>query len=536
MADSKTIEERLKPWIDEGEYIIALTLIIMFWTGGWVNLLAFESFDPIIFGRYSITFFAILVLYTLGFVFWFWLVFSLDALDRMKRLIAYIQQTLLLFLLCLVGIIVIVGSMFFIDWWATFPLVEANVLMIMLIFILLILFTKPKQDMPMQLWRKITIVLLAVFFLLEVILQVMAFLRILPFDTLSGLTTPYGRIYQSDQGFVNSQTNSNGWYYPEFRLEDDSYRIIINGDSYVAATQISLESHFGQLIETNLENVISSSNYEVIVQGQLGFSTEMYLSPLLYASLWEPLEPNEIIVFLHLANDINVDSLEMGDPVVKYARGVTPYVDLMDFDSWHTNAHITIAGVDAGHPVRTIYSNSLLLNAIGIYFFNQSSPVHPLQTNSSSEDAPFGSASMLFQEPLSEQAVLELDRVALEIEVFADFMAEIDIQVRLVTLPYFPNQFYETYAGTEWDTQIGDYDLLLPDEVLISGAQVNNISYLSVGQWMMNDNLDVATIQSFFFNEGTGYLTENGHQYIAEIMFDCLYAPSAASTNNACQP
>ncbi|MEM6282595.1 MAG: hypothetical protein AAF787_10415, partial [Chloroflexota bacterium] len=52
-AESKSIEERLQPWIERGEYVIVLTIAIMMWAAGWVDVLAFESeFNPTVFNRY----------------------------------------------------------------------------------------------------------------------------------------------------------------------------------------------------------------------------------------------------------------------------------------------------------------------------------------------------------------------------------------------------------------------------------------------------------------------------------------------------
>ena len=40
-ATQKSLEEHLQPWIDQGEYIIGLTLILMAWAAGWIDLFAF---------------------------------------------------------------------------------------------------------------------------------------------------------------------------------------------------------------------------------------------------------------------------------------------------------------------------------------------------------------------------------------------------------------------------------------------------------------------------------------------------------------
>lgn len=526
-VEPSSIEERLQPWIDQGEYIILLTIIIMTWAGGWVDILAFESFDGVIFGRYSVPIFAFLLVYSLGFVFWLWLIISLPALERMKQVISFFQRKPIFFLLLVIGMIAVIWSMLVIDWWSTFSLLQINALVIMCIFCLLVLLAKPTPDEPFHLWRKVSVAILVILLLIEAVLQGMAYLKILPFDTLSGLNIPYGRVYQSEQGFANDQTNSNGWYYPDFRLEEGSYRIAINGDTYVAALQIPQEAHFAQSLEMMFnEGNTSSTPTEVMAQGQLGYGAEMYLSNLIYPSIWEPLELDEIVIVFNLANDFSLDRGAI-EPVVYLSRGVVPYVDIEDFEAWHIDAHITVEGHDAPNPVRTIYSNSLLMNAITLVLGGDLSRVQPLDTATSNVDAPFGDASLLFNTQDNAGAEQIIDYVALELEVFNQYMADHDIEVRLVTLPYFPAEFYETYEGTNWDTLIGEYDLLLPDARLQAVAEANGIPFLSIGQLMQAENIAVEEIQSLFFNDGVGYLTESGHDYLAEAIFTHFYGATA---------
>ena len=521
---SLTLEERLQPWIDQGEYIIALTIIVMSWAGGWVDLLAFESWNPVIFGRYSVVFFGIFLVYSLGFVLWFWLIRSLSALDYLKRLIAFFQNNLLAFLVALIGIVAVLWSMMAIEWWATFPLIQANVLIIMALFVLLVLFTKPNADVSVHLWRKIAIGLLVAVLIIEGVLQGLAAVGMLPFNTLSGLTVPYGRVYQSQQGFASAQTNEFGWYDQDYQLQEDNYRIMVIGDQYVAGTQVALNDHFGQRLENQFVEAESEMPIEVIVQGQLGYGAEMYLSPLIYAPIYEVAEPDEFVVVLHLANDFLMTPLpEDYMPSVQLARGATPYINIPEFETWHAHAHDTIAGHDAPNLLRIIYSNSLLLNAIGIYGFDMSSPALPLKTDSATSEAPFGDASFLFETEPNDEANSIIEKLLQEIVLFNEFMGEQGIEVKIVTVPYFPSEFYHLYEGTDWDTIIDGYDMLLPDNAIAEVVEDNNIPYLSLGNWMQDSGLDVESIQNLFFNEGVGYFNEDGHQYLADAIFTYFY-------------
>lgn len=531
---SHTLEDRLQPWIDQGEYIIGLVVIVMTWAAGWVDLLAFESFNPVIFGRYSLSFFGIFVLYTLGFAFWFWLIRSLSALDMMKRGIGFFQRKPIFLLPVLAVQVLILWSMVAIEWWATFTMLTVNILTIMVVFWVFILLAKPHTDAPFQTWRKVVLSIVGVLVLAEASLQGLAYANALPFDNLTGLTTPYGRIYQSEQGFANGTTNRYGWYAPDFPEANNGQRIILSGDTYLNGIQVAMEDTVGRALETLLK-ASRETDPLVMEQGQLGYGAEMFLNPLLSSVIWDSLSPDEIVVVFDLANDFKLDTQQSADDLeVDYVRDVTPYVIIDDYDTWHINAHKAIHGHDGFNPIWTLESQSLLWNAILYYTGNSLDPRQALDTANHSDDMPFGDATFLFNPTENEQATNALARAALELSVYNDFMAEKGIEVRLVTLPYFPSSFYDIYEGSDWEMTIDEYDLLNPERILQETAEAYGIPFLSLGQWMQSEDVDTQTIQSFFFDDGVGYLTEAGHGYLADAIFTCFYTEITES-NSGCE-
>ncbi len=369
----------------------------------------------------------------------------------------------------------------------------------------------------------------------ELVLQGLASMRALPFSTMSGLTVPFGRIYQTEPFYVNDQTNRYGWYYPDYRLTAGDYRILLSGDTYLSGLQLPKESNMGQRLEAQLAD--REPPVEVLVQSHFGFGAVMYLNPLLAVSIWEPLNLNEMVVVFQLGNDFDIQIPEgTKPPTVGLARGVTPYVDDWNFDNWHIRAHLTIKGHESPNPLRTIYSNSLLMTAINQYLLGGTDRIEApaLATSSATNEAPFGDATFLFDPAGGERADLAREYAAVQLRVLHDFLAEQGIQMRLVTLPYFPAQFYETYQGTDWQTAIGDYDLLFPEQRLQAAASESGMSFLSIGQWLQAQSVPVETIQGYFFDEGTGYLTEAGHQMMADAIFACFYSENQPSDNPAC--
>lgn len=535
---SKSFEERLEPWLNQAEYIIVLMLVIMAWTAGWVNLLGYESTgDSVIFGRYSLPFFGLIVVYSLGFVFWLWLMISLRALDGFKRVIALFQEHPLAFAFMWVVIAGFIGLMRngsfwrydFSEVWVRFALLEVGLLVIALLFSVLVLLAKPFPESHFHTWRKVVLGMLGVLVLAEGALQVMAATNNLPFDNTTGVTVPYGRIYQDEQGLGNSNTNRYGWYYPEFSMGNETRRIILSGDTFVEALQIPTSAHMGLQLEAQLDEQMPSA---VMAQGLMGYGTTQFLNPILSTYIWEPLEPDEIVVFFHLVNDFQVyfgDTVDTFDTIPQVQVNSDGQPEIVNQGVWHRLAHVVILGHEPADPLRTIVSNSLLLNLLGGetigQIFKLDRPKLPLNIEQTTQDQPFGPATFMFQAGGGEQADQSVAVVAAQLTRFVDYMAERDIQVRLVTIPYFPQAFYTAESEPDdWRNLMGEYDLLRPEQALREVAAEHDVPFLGMTQYMQAQGLTPAEIQALYFNEGNGHLTEVGHAYFAQAIYDCFYA------------
>lgn len=537
----KTLEERLQPWIEQGEFLLVIVIGLMVYSAGWVDLLAFQSPEnPIVLGRYSIPFFVVLVAYTLGFGVWFWLIRSLKALDALKRGIEFIQQRPLIYAGIWVAFVGILWSMFNVSYWIQLPLLEVAVLILMLLFTAVVLLAKPHANARFQTWRKIALALIGTLLVFELGLQALVYLRVLPVQNTSGVTIPGGRVYQNEQGFGNGRTNSYGWYYPEFRLEPESRRIILTGDTYLEALQIPIEDHLGARLDALL-NQGEGTNTEVIAQGQVGYGMGMFMHPRMSPYIWEPLEPDELVVIFNLANDFQVNDPEV-DPRPKFAiddQGAPAPFDA-DFGRWHVLAHIAIAGHDPVNPVKVVASNLMSVSVLDAFLTSALNaplyrPDFPLLSASLSDEEPFGSASFLFETNTSAEAEESMALAAAFLRSLHTYLDERSIALRLVTMPFFPREFYAQAAGTNWDTRLGNYDLLIPERYLRDAAADIGVSFLGMGEYMQASGMTPDEIQSLFFLDGVGYLTPAGHMLFAQAINDCFYNTTAViGTDQGC--
>jgi hypothetical protein len=536
-AQSRTaapsLEERLKPWLDQGEFLIPLVLGLMAWAAGWVDLVGFQSpANPIIFGRYAPAFFAVLIAYTLGFGVWIWAIRSLRAIGLFKRGIVFVQQRPWLYVLAWAAFALVIWSMYRVPYWLALPLLEGAVLTLMVLFTAVVLLATPFPDAPFQRWRKIALGLLAALVAFELVLAGLAQLLALPFDNRSGLTVPYGRVYQTREGSANGMTNRYGWYAPEFRLRPGSTRVILSGDTYVQGLQVPMEAHMGQVLE-GLIAQNASGDTEVLVQGQLGYGATMFVNPIMDEYIWQPMQPKEIVVFFHLANDFQLAD-QTRDPRPRYALDAsgTPVVVDADFAYWHTLAHVVIAGHDPVNPIRTVLSHSLtlqtLLGLLSQQFGIGGAPQFPLFTEQANDAEPFGPASPLFKTNPDAGARQSFELAAAQIRTFAAAMKEQGVAVRVVTIPFVPEAAYATGDASGWSTTFGEYDLLATERVLEAAAHEAGVPFLAMGRVMQATGVTAEEVRSLFFDGGKGHLTDTGHSFFAQAIFDCFYAASPA--------
>lgn len=533
----QSLEDRLRPWIDQGEYVIPLVIALMVWSAGWVDLLAYTSpANPIIFGRYAPGFFAVLVAYTLGFGVWFWLIGTLKGLQFLRQGIAFVQRRPWLYVLAWLGFGVIIWSMFSVSYWTALPLLEVAVLVLMLLFTALVLLAKPTPDAPFQPWRKAALGLLAALLLFEATLQGLARFNLAPLENTSGIAAPYGRVYQTSEGAANATTNRYGWYYPDFRLQPGERRIILSGDTFVQALQVPLEAHMGQALERRLSGDAQAT--EVLAQGQLGYGASMFLNPIMAPYIWEPLEPDEIVVFFHLANDFQLAD-KAADPRPRFVVGDDgkPVVLDEDFAYWHILAHEVIKGHDPVNPIRTALSHVLSLQwmmnlAEDRLGFGRPSFV-PFSFRSS-EAEPFGPASYLFEPAPGAEAVQAYGLTAAQVRDFAREMSAQGVAVRLVTIPFFPQAALTAGGATGWSPTFAEYDSLAPERALESAAREAGVPFLGMGRYMQASGADADTIRSLFLNDGQGHLSEAGHAYFAEAIFNCFYSSSPTPNSAGC--
>jgi len=126
-------------------------------------------------------------------------------------------------------------------------------------------------------------------------------------------------------GLLSHQTNSLGFVDSEHKFEknEEIYRIVVLGDSWAEATQVSLDKTFRKILEKRLNDLNTDKKFEVISLGCTGYDTnEEYLS---LEEIGFKYNPDLVILTTFAGNDIFYNSLllsnEPGEPYFDLENG-----------------------------------------------------------------------------------------------------------------------------------------------------------------------------------------------------------------------
>jgi hypothetical protein len=220
-----------------------------------------------------------------------------------------------------------------------------------------------------------------------------------------------------------------------------------------------------------------------------------------------------------------------------------------NFRFWHNLAHFTITGFQPLDPLLVLQANYLtpeLLAAVRsgqganqpltasdeiaipgfkavVTDWGPTSNAHTVVKRSALIETP-GASNYLFERQPGPEAEEALTITKSLINQVHSYAVARGMTFRLVTVPAFPESFYQKYEGNAWQPELGPYDLFRPDRELQAFAEAEGIPFLSIGQLMYENRLPSDEIRSFYYSDGTGHLTPTGHQYLAEAIYDCFFA------------
>lgn len=536
--------------------LLLVVFAFIFWGVGFLDLLGHTSAEPDLFGRYSLPLFSLILIYGSTIVVWLALFFNSNLLARVAEAVSYIQNSTLLVLVSFAGIGIALWVIFEWDRWARLPGLQFTAFGLVLLAFLILLFSNWGESSGRQPWRRWIAFPIAALVVVEITIQSLAWLGGLPRSvSIGGDFYPYERIYYNGEGFRNDFANRYGWFFPDAELDAEKQRILIVGGSYVQALPVAPENQVGMLLSGMLNQGQENQAEQVqfIPMGMPGFG----LSPFLYeeAMLELPvlLNTREMIVFFHLGDDFQSPS-SSHNAITYFANDGNGFeVAPGDARLRHDLTHYFLRSFLSLQLVETVRSNYLTPKVIADLV--QNSRLHVQAAGESAEGGTFnfprqvGAVTDTYDVTEPGHAGIKTtdvqvipggnnfmflkggDQTSKEAIAIADSMLRTaqelaqanNITLRLVTVPSFPEEFYSSFQGEIWEPEIGEYDLFLPEKALIEIARKYDISILPMGQYMLEDGLTTAEVDTLYLSSDQASLTPQGHEYFANAIYSCFY-------------
>lgn len=374
------------------------------------------------------------------------------------------------------------------------------------------------------------LLLLLTLALVESVLQAASWLGVLPAVNTKE-RVPFGRVYWTSEGLGNSIRNRYGWHYPEFDLQT-SNRVGIIGDSFVEAVEVNRSKNLSAQLDEKWRD--DRDTRRVFGFGNHGTGPAHYLEVLQYA--YQYFAISEAVLVIYLGNDIT----DCSPKLTSYNQDRFIFYSFSPKNSLYLNAteeHKRASfrrGLEATHrPVwisipRILVSHCMCLQLprsiratraqrkIAARQGAQSTDLTTKLSQLGLKAAPFAVApSAETQEAMAIMTAL-LDRAAV-------FAREKGIRLRLVTVPFFPPDFY-AQRGREWSASVGEYDFLAPERTLADYAMKRELPFLGLGERMRRRGLTPEEIRTFYLSEGSGHFSEAGHRFTAEQLNEAFFA------------
>jgi hypothetical protein len=366
----------------------------------------------------------------------------------------------------------------------------------------------------------------------ELLLEATAWLGVLP-AVNTEIKAPFARVYWVGEGRSNDIRNRLGWHYPEFDLKAPK-RIAVIGDSFVEAVEVGRNQNEAADLQRLLR--AQSSDWSVLGLGNRGTCPAYYLDVLDYAQRHFAIQ--EAMVVIYLGNDINESY-----PVLN----CTPPPDYLYYDldaSGRLVLNPASAATRARFDQNLEFSHQPFLTTLPVILNSHCMMLQLADTlrdylanrrriselaAADPESVKYGRVGLSLKPYALKPDVEAQHAMAIMLAELASLKQKCDtnhITLRLITVPFFPPQFYATQHGAAWSLNLDGYDFLFPDRQIAAFARARGIPFLSLADWLVAKKMTAEEIRGLFFTNGSGHFTERGHALCAEAMFATFYAKS----------
>ncbi len=387
-------------------------------------------------------------------------------------------------------------------------------------------------------YRKYLLYSAFLIFTIETLLQLSAFLGILPGVSFFN-SIPYGRVYWTKEGFSNSRMNRYGWHYPTPELNPESEKIVIIGDSFIQANQVSPQDNIGMKCQQLLNEIApTAQRKEVLSIGINGCGPAQYLEILKHADKHFGID--QAVIFIFVGNDFRNVCYELysdqspesyfyyefdeNDRFVLHPQSGSGYEKFNNKMNENYNLSSYIL-------VKSLYSNIMIPQVIRSIVSSwqvmkrQKRTRRMLAKNPEQNRIPYlGKENFIFRTSISQDAKTAFKITSEILKTCQDYAAGKQIELLLATIPVFPSEFYQDRDPdrSDWNLRFDEFDFLLPEKLLTEFAATNGIDFLGMGRYLQEHAYSPDDIMQLYFLEGRGHWSERGHEVFSRAVCERL--------------
>jgi len=332
-------------------------------------------------------------------------------------------------------------------------------------------------------------------------------------DPILGTAFLPGALYQqSVEGFSKGKINSLGLrdYEHSYTKPDNTYRIVILGDSFTEAAQVTLDSAYHQILARALNRKTGKQRYEIIAMGKSGMGTLEEL--LWYRTEGRKYHPDLVICAFYIGNDFRDNSRELSKR--KGASVMKPFLtDSGAIDTRFVNSqgfHFRAAVI----PLMR-YSRVLTFVMRTIEKIQKGN-----QPKGSGIEFPEDlNVYRTYYDPAWTKAVKTTDKL---LSSFCDEIKKDSARFVVVGIPD-SYQFYRNLPSVQFSLMPTDLDFNKPDSLLEAIAHLSGFRYAALSPCFQSAFEKTGLFYyGFGTQRGEGHWNEQGHALAAGCLEEAL--------------
>ena len=343
-----------------------------------------------------------------------------------------------------------------------------------------------------------------------------------------GTTYVPGAYYRhTKEGYSEGYINSHGFrdYERTYEKPANTFRILVLGNSYVEALQVSLKNAFPALLEKKLNENSTATKFEVLNLGQSGFGTaDAYMR---YLNFGVKYSPDLVILGFLTGNDISDNSKFLNRENVAFYFAFDEYGKLLlDSAQFERYEKTLTFGKRVFHSIKqrsylaSLISERLYLAKLQFRDQNFRQNARDQQNRSDGGIDEFSHLNIYLKKTTEPWKHAYAVTAGL-LRKFNETVNRNGSEFLLVTLsnaeqvhPELQQQLRKQYRA--------DFDFEQPDRIIGEFARKEQITHLQLMPSFRNFHLQTGRHLHGFGGSKGGHWNETGHRLAAEKIFECL--------------